>query len=140
LIVQKLARIFFQMKPLEIYFDRLPVPLDIDAPADPERMRELRDLIAFRQIGIKIILPVEFHKLRRPAAEREDRAQAQREHFRVQHGQSARKTEADRADVLVGRRTEFDRAGAEYLRLGVELDMDFEAYCWDHRFTPCSKA
>ena len=53
------------------------------------------------------------------------------DHFAVQHRQRAGQPQADRAGVRIRRVPEPRRARTEYLRLGLQLDVNFEA---DHRF------
>src|SRR4051794_10705577 len=60
------------------------------------------------------------------AAERCRGANGQLDGALVQYGQRARKSEADRTDVRVGRRTEIGRAPTKRLRDGLELHMDLE--------------
>ena len=60
LVMHRLARILFEVQPRDA--DGLGGPvgqLDVDLAGADDRMRELADLIALRQVGVEIVLPVE---------------------------------------------------------------------------------
>ncbi len=58
--MQALARILFEMQPLDAHSDGLAIgEVDMDFPLSHHRLLVLRDLIAGRQIGIEIVLPIE---------------------------------------------------------------------------------
>ncbi len=53
------ARILFQVKPLDTDFEGIFLQIDRNHPFADDGVLILRDLIALRQIGIEIVLPVE---------------------------------------------------------------------------------
>ncbi len=65
LVVHRLAGILLQMQPLDADLDVLEFALPVRADRNDhraladDRLLELRDLIALRQIRIEIVLPVE---------------------------------------------------------------------------------
>jgi hypothetical protein len=123
-IVQALAGVLFEMHPLDTDGDAVSV-LEIDrhrALADDRRF-VLADLIALRQVGIKIVLPVENRfeiDLRfqpEPCADRLTHA------FLVDHGKHAGHCRIDQRDVTIGRTTELGGCTGEKFRLGRHLRM-----------------
>ena len=63
LVVQRLAGVLLEMQPLDADGDGLAVRhVDRDLALADDRRLVLADLIALRQIGIEIVLPVE-HRL-----------------------------------------------------------------------------
>ena len=77
----------------------------------------LADLVALREVGIEVVLPVPLRARGDRAAEREPAADAEAQRLAVEHRQRAREPETDRAHVRVGLRAVDRRAGAEALRL-----------------------
>jgi len=58
--VNRLAGVLLQVQPLDADDKgRAVVPLDLDLSFADDGWRELADLIALRQVGIEIVLPVE---------------------------------------------------------------------------------
>ena len=100
---------------------------NVDMAAQANRLIELRDLIVFRQIGIKIVFTVEFIEFLDIAVQSKSRTDRKFHHLFVEHGQSAGHTQADRADMGVGFAAELSRAGAERFRICFKLSMDFQA-------------
>ena len=126
--MQALAGVLFEMQPLDADGDGLAV-LEIDrhrALADHRRF-VLADLIALRQIGIEIVLPVENRleiDLRFQSQAGADRLPHA---FLVDHRQHAGHGRIDQRDMAVRRAAELGgRAGKEF-RLGRHLRMHFHA-------------
>src|SRR3989344_4437631 len=114
------AGVLFQRDGGDTYAQKLP--------AGHERLVVLRDLVALRQVGVEIVLAVEF------ADRRDFAAQGQADLQDVLHGllvdgrQGTRVAEAHRADVHV--RTFFlwvIQAVAKHPGLGLQLRMDLQA-------------
>ena len=65
LVVDRLASVLFQMQPLDADLDVLELALLVgadrngDGALTDDRLLELRDLVALRQVGIEVVLPVE---------------------------------------------------------------------------------
>ncbi len=100
----------------------------IQVAAARQRHVVLRDLVAFGQVGIKVVLAVEEGDRLDLGVHGCRQQDAFFDHRFVQHRQHARQTGADRADI--GVRLVIPRiclAGAENLGGGIELDMGFEA-------------
>src|SRR5262245_33774176 len=87
----------------------------------------LRDLIALRQIGIKIIFPREDRFGVDLKIKSESRLARHLHGLAVEHRQRAWQAQADRTGVAVRLPPEFGRTGTEDFRLGFELRVDFKA-------------
>ena len=133
LVVHRLAGILFEMQPLDADLDLLELALGIradgnrdDALAD-DRILELRDLVALRQVRIEIVLPVEHRAVLDLGLEAEAGAHRLAHAFLVDHRQHARHGRVDEADMIVGRAAEIGRGAREQLRLGCHLGVDLHA-------------
>ena len=87
----------------------------------------LADLIALRQVGIEIVLPVEHRAQIDPGVEAQARADRLPDAFLVDHRQHARHSRVDQRDVTVRLAAEFGRGAREQLGLGGNLGMDLHA-------------
>src|SRR5665647_1647376 len=91
------------------------------------RLLVLADLIALRQIGIEIVLPVE-HRLEIDLRlQPEPRADRLADAFLIDHRQHAGHRGVDQRDMAVGRAAEFGRGAGEQLRVRGDLGMNFHA-------------
>ena len=136
-VVNGLARILFQMQTLDAHREgigriamrRLHIHLDL-ALADDGKI-ELRDLIALRQVGVEIVLPVEagvFVDLRLQAEAGTHRLL---DAFAVDHGQHAGHRGINQRDIAVRVRAKACRGTGKQLRLGGDLGVNLEAH---HQF------
>ena len=91
-------------------------PVTSIVPSIGQRPLVLRDLVALRQVGVEVVLPLEDRDLVDAAAERERGAQRQRHRLARGHRQRARQRQAHGADERVRRRPEAVGAAAEQLR------------------------
>ena len=109
----------------------LPIHLDLDAAMLTDRQLELGDLVALGQVRVKIILAGKavFPVDGRIGGQAE--LDGRFHHLPVEHRQRAGHTQADRAGMGVGRRTELGGTAAENLAFGLHLGMDFQP---DHGF------
>ena len=82
-------------------------------------------------VGIEIIFAIELRELWNFAIQQHAGKRGEAEGFVIGDGEDARKAEADRADVGVGKRAEFIGAAAPHFGLGLELNVGFEP---DYRF------
>ena len=127
-VVQAFAGVLLEMQPLDADGDAVAAfEIDGHRALAHDRRFVLADLIALRQIGIEIILPVE-HRFEidlrfqsQPGADRLPHA------FLVDHRQHARHRGIDQRDVAVGRAAEFGGGAGKQLRLRGDLRMHFHA-------------
>ena len=96
-----------------------------------ERLVVLRNLVALGQVGIEVILAGENRSLVDAAIQSHRRERREFHCLPVQHGQGSGQAQAHRTNVGVRRIAKAGRAGAENLRRGQELNVDFES---DDRF------
>src|SRR6185312_5410279 len=97
-----------------------------EVPVLAERLVELADLVALRQVGIEVVLPREAAGHAQAAAEGERGADGHADRVAVEDRERAGQAEAHRAHVRVGRRAEFGRATAEDLGPREELRVDLQ--------------
>ena len=91
-----------------------------------ERLVVLRNLVSLGQIGIEIILAGKDRSFVDPAIQSHGGEHREFDSLAIQDGQGAGKSQADRADIGVGRIAEMRGAGAKDLGRGQELDVNFE--------------
>ncbi|MPM72701.1 hypothetical protein SDC9_119677 [bioreactor metagenome] len=91
----------------------LTVNFNVDMTAFADRFIELRDLIVFGQVRVKIIFTVKFIKLFNFAVNSKSCANSKLNNLFVQHRQSTRHTQTDRADMSIRLAAEFRGAAAE---------------------------
>ncbi len=131
LVVHQLARVLLDMDALDAdLLDAILVLLveqNLDFARPDQRMVELRDLIALRQVGVEVILAVEpapavDHRVQRHAgAHRLADALAVGDRQHAGHGR------VDQANLAVGLGPERGRRAGEELGVGDDLGMDLEA-------------
>ena len=128
LIVQALAGVLLQVQPLDPNREgRAVVALDDHLALADDRMGELADLVALRQVRIEVVLPVEAAlqvDLRLQAQARADRllhAAA------VDHRQHPRHRRVHQADLLVRPRSEADGGAGEQLGVRGDLGVHLQA-------------
>ena len=103
------------------------IQTDVDMPLTHNRVVQLADLIALRQIGIEVILaikprPCVDHRINRQAgAHRLPHA------FAIRHRQHPRHRRIDKADLRVGLRAKGGGAAGEQLGLRGDLGMNLQA-------------
>ncbi|MNV85688.1 hypothetical protein D3C71_1796600 [compost metagenome] len=105
---------------------RLAVHFNVDPPVQADRLIILGDLVSLRRIGIEIVLTVELADVADCAVQRHGCFHGIIHRLAVQNRQDAWMAQADRAGMGIGRRSEFRGAAAEYLRLGMKLDVNFK--------------
>ena len=106
---------------------RLPPRGHVDPAMLGQRLVELRNLIALGQVGIEVILAGEDGALAHLAVDGQRGQRGELDGLLIQHRQRAGQSQADRADVGVGRRAEMIGATAEGLGRGEQLHVDLEA-------------
>ncbi len=97
------------------------------APALAQRLVVLADLVALGQVGIEVVLAMEDRPWRKLGAHGEADHQAVVDRPLVGQRQRPGQAEADRAGEGVRRLAEGQRAAAEHLRRGGELDVNLQA-------------
>ncbi len=128
LVVQRFAGILLQMQPLDADGDGLATfEIDDHLALAHDRRFVLADLVALRQVGIKIILAVEHRFQIDLGVEPKPGADRLLDAFLVDHRQHARHGGVDQRYVAVGRAAEFGRGAGEQLRLGRHLGMHLHA-------------
>ena len=128
LVVQRFAGILFEMQPLDADPHRLAVRhVDRDLALADDRRFILADLVALRQVGIKIVLPVEHRLQIDPRLQPEPGTHRLADAFGIDHRQHAGHGGIDQRDMRVGLAAEFGRGAREQLRLGAHLGMDLHA-------------
>ena len=108
--------------------------VDIDPAVLGQRLIVLRNLVALGQIRIEVILAGEDRAGVHRAVQRQRGLDGEFHSMAVQHRQRARQTQANRADIGIGRRSETGGAAAENLGSRGQLDVHFQA---DHRLVLC---
>ncbi len=132
LVVHQLARILFDMDPFDpddlvLGNAGLLVGIDQQLPFTHQRVVELADLVALRQIGIEVVLAVEPRPLVDLRLDRHAGAHRLADALAIGHGQHAGHCRIDEADLRIGLGTEGSRRAAEQLGVGGDLRMDLEA-------------
>src|SRR5829696_6530957 len=112
---------------------------DFELAVGRERLIVLRDLVALRQIRIKVILAREDRLMIYVQAKRERRTRAKFHYPLIQDGQRARQSETGGTRVCIWLIAETCRTAAEDFRLGAQLRMDLESdNCFPgHLRDPC---
>ena len=102
--------------------------VNVDLALANNRVRELADLVALRQVGIEIVLPIE------PAVEidlglqAKARAYSLFDAFPVDHRQHARHRRVDQRDITVRVGAERRRGAREQLGIGGHLRVDLQPH------------
>ena len=128
LIVQRFAGVLLQMQPLDADGDGLAVRhRHHDLALAHDRRFVLADLIALRQVGIEIVLPVEHRAVIDLGVQAETGADRLADAFLVDHRQHPRHRGIDQRDMAVGLAAEFGRGAGKQLGLGGDLGMHLHA-------------
>ena len=98
-----------------------------DSAAEAEGQIVLADLVVLRHVGVEVVFAIELADRANLAVQHEPGEGGEFERLLVHDRQGTGHAEADRADIGVGFRAVFHRAGAEHLAAGFELHVDFEA-------------
>src|SRR3989338_4054212 len=116
-----------------VFFEMHARYLDaVQFSARDERVLVLRELVALRQVGIKIVLAVEFRVICEFCLESKPYPQNVPYSFRIDYGECAWMGHAYGADIHVGlRRVCVVLGAAKHLGFGFQFCMDFEAYSRD---------
>ena len=125
--MQILGGVFFEMQARDADALLRAIVIDLDPAIRCEGKFVLGDLIALGQIGIEIIFAGEARMFVDGTVQGKRGAHGQFDGAFVQNWQRAGETEADRADIRVGRVAEAVGASAENLGVGQKLDVDFQA-------------
>ena len=128
LVVQRLAGVLLQMEALNSHLLGFAVrKIEGDHPLAHHRVLELGNLVALRQVGVKIVLAVEHRALVDPGAERQPGSDRLPDTFAVDHRQHPGHRRIDQADVIVGGAAEIGRRAGKQLGFRDHLGMDLEA-------------
>ena len=127
LVVDRLAGVLLQVQALDADLQRGAVDIDLHLALADNRLLELRDLIALRQIGIEVVLAVEDRHQIDLRLQSEPRAHGLGDALLVDHRQHAGHGRVHQGHVAVGRAAECRRGARKQLRLGGDLGMHLEA-------------
>ncbi len=126
-VVDRLAGVLLEVEPLDAdALGRFALGLDVEVPLADDRVVQLADLVALRQVGVEIVLAVEAADAVDLGVEREPGADRLAHALAVQHGEHPRHGGVDQADLRVGGGAEARRGAAEQLRLRRDLGVDLE--------------
>ena len=126
-LVEQLPRVLLHVDPREAHPPVHAVRRrERDEPGRGERPLVLRDLVALREVGVEVVLPLEDRHGLDGAARGEGRAQGQGDRLAVEDGQRPGQPQADRADERVRLGAEAVGAAAEQLGAGQELGVHLE--------------
>jgi len=125
-LVKELSGVLLQVNPDETDRPAAVRRVDLDRSPGREGPVVLRDLVTLRQVGVEVVLAREARVAVDLRSDGESEAHRQGDRFAVEDRKGPREPQADRAGRGVGRRADFDRTGAEDLRLSQELGMDLE--------------
>ena len=130
--MHQLSRILLDMNALDT--DDFPfrntgllVRVENQLPFAHNRVVELADLIALRQIGVEVVLAVEAGILVDLRLDRHAGAHSLTDTFRIRNGQHAGHRRIDQRNLRVGLCAEFSRSSAEQLGIAGDLRVDFKA-------------
>ena len=127
-IVDRLARILLDVDPDEADLPASLAGIDMDRAFTADRLLVLRDLVAFGQVGIKIVLPGQHRMGRNGAPECKAELDGILHDPPVEDRKGARQRKADRAYIVVRRPAELSGTAAECLAFSAELTVDLEAH------------
>jgi hypothetical protein len=99
---------------------------DINPAMFADRRLVLGNLIAFREIGIEVMLPRKSVVLADPAIQGKTRPDSHLDRSPVDDRKAAWESEADGAGLTVGRQAEHRPTSAKHLRLRSQLGMDLD--------------
>jgi hypothetical protein len=127
-IMHRLAGVFFQVRALDLDIDRAAVFQAYgQAPVADDRQFVLADLIALRQVGVKVVFARKYTLPGDAAADREAEADRLAQRSDVRHRQRAGQCDIDHAGMRVRLGTVCGRRPGKQLARGVELGVDFQA-------------
>ena len=132
LVVHQLAGILLDMDaldadPLARGIGVLLVEADVDRALTDDRMIELADLIALRQIGVEVVLTIEPRPFVDLRLDRHAGAHRLADALAVRHRQHPRHRRIDQRHLRVGLRAERGRRAREELGVRRHLRVHFEA-------------
>ena len=125
-IVQRLAGVLFEMQTLDANGDALRRRhIDDHFALADDRMLELRNLIALRQVGIEIILAIENRPMVDLRLQAQSGAHRLADAFLIDHRQHTRHGRIDERNMIVRRAAIFRRGAGKELGVARHLRMDF---------------
>src|SRR5262249_10614749 len=125
-VVNAFAGVVFHVHASDADAPLCSVDGDIDVATFGHWLIVLRNLVALGQVGVKVVLAGEPGKGAHLAVQRKRAANGQFDGHTVQDRQRARQSEANRADVGIGRRAETGGASAKDFGSGSQLHVHFE--------------
>ena len=127
LVVEALAGVLLKMQALDANLEGVVLEIDDDDAFADDGVLVLRNLIALRQIGIEIVLPVEHRMMIDLRLEAEACADRLGHAFLVDHRKHARHRRVDKAHMAIRLTAESRRRAREELRVRKHLRVHFQA-------------
>ena len=125
----QLGNILFQVHPFNPDFSLPLTGVNDQAALQCQGQVVLRNLVAFHQVRVGVVLAVELGVFRDAAAQGEPCHHGVFHGLLVDHGKCAWEPQAHRTHPLVRRgRLVVGPAGTKHFALGLELDVDFQTY------------
>ena len=115
-VVAELAGVFLHVDSLELKASHLAVDHAVNRPLGADRLIELADLVALRQVGVEVVLACKHRLIVHRTAERCTRSNRESNRLIVHHRERTWVAQADRADRGIGNGSVGDGAPAEHLR------------------------
>ena len=125
--VHVLCRVLLEMRTHDPHVHVSFGPRHEERTAYAQRLVVLGDLIPLGVVRVEVVLAVEDGVIGDVAAECEPELDRPLDGLLVRHRQDAGMRQADRTGLRVRAGTEPDRAAAEHLRLGLQMDVDLTA-------------
>ena len=123
----ELGYVLFHVDALDADAAPLSIDRDLQVAVGAEREVVLRNLVPLHQIGVGVVLAVEFAVLGDAAVQSESNHDDRLDGLAVYDGQGARQPEANGTDPRVGLGVlVVGRAGAVHLAAGAQLSMHFQ--------------
>ena len=127
-LVQRLAGVLFQVRALDLDVEHAAiVHLHAQAAVRHDRQFVLADLVALRQIRVKVVFARKYTMPRDLAVDRKTEADRLVERGVIRHRQRSRHCDIDDAGVRVRLGAVGGRRAGKQLARGVELGVDFQA-------------
>ena len=123
----RLARVLFQMQPLDTDLHGLAVNVDLDLALTHDRLLVLADLISLRQIGIEIVLTIKHTFQIDRCLNAQPRAHGLCDAFGIDDGQHAGHRRIDKRDMTIRSATERGRGAREKFRRRGHLRVHLQA-------------
>src|SRR5438128_411877 len=96
--MHQLACVFFDVSAMDSYF----LAIDGEMSAQADRLRVLRNLVAFGQIRVKVVLAIELSGLRDFAVQGNPGFNGELDYLAVENRENSRHSQTNRTNMIVG--------------------------------------